>query len=245
MNTQSKSAQELVEGIIKGYTRASSVVVGVAPPAIYVPTILAAVNGSSIQVGMQNCHENDSGAFTGEVSVPMINDIGAHFAIIGHSERRHVFGETNERIAAKVKASVDSGLAVIVCVGERLAEREAGEHEELVREQIRSAVGKLSVEQMALVRIAYEPVWAIGTGLTATPEQAGAMHQVIRSLLLELYGADIAEKTPILYGGSVKAANAEALLSTKGIDGALVGGASLKSESFLAIINAAPQTENS
>jgi triosephosphate isomerase (TIM) len=239
MNTTCESAKLLITSIAQGLSADTSAVVGVAPPAVYLSTVLASAGASPIQVGAQNCHEAESGAFTGENSVAMLKDVGAHFTIIGHSERRHVFGETTERLSAKVKSALEKSLPVIFCVGEQLAERDAGDHESVVKEQCKSALQGVSADQMALVRIAYEPVWAIGTGRTASPEQAGAMHQIIRGLLAELYGSDIANNTAILYGGSVKPANAHALLNTVGIDGALVGGASLKSDSFLAIVNAA------
>ncbi|MDF1662678.1 MAG: triose-phosphate isomerase [Planctomycetota bacterium] len=241
MNGSAAFTEALVSEISAGLSAAHAVV-GVTPPSLYFSTAKSkATNG--LLVGVQNCHEAESGAFTGEHSVSMIKDMSADFVIIGHSERRHVFGETDEQISAKVKAALSKGLPVILCVGEKLEERDAGSHEALVGTQTKSALNGVSAEQMSKVWVAYEPVWAIGTGRTASPEQAGAMHEVIRALLVELYGSEIAHKTPILYGGSVKPNNAEALLNTKGIDGALVGGASLKSDSFLAIINAAPKAE--
>ena len=240
MNGSAAFTEQLVSELSAGLT--GNAVVGVAPPSLYFSTAKSKA-GQGLLVGLQNCHEAESGAFTGELSTSMIQDMAADFVIIGHSERRHVFGESSEQIHGKVQAALAKELTVILCVGEKLEERDAGTHEDLVREQTKSGLEGVNAEQMSRVWVAYEPVWAIGTGRTASPEQAGAMHEVIRALLAELYSSDLADKTPILYGGSVKPNNADALLNTNGIDGALVGGASLKSDSFLAIINAAPKAE--
>lgn len=241
MNGSAAFTETLVSEISAGVTEGLAVV-GVAPPSLYF-SVAKSKATAGVLVGAQNCHQAESGAFTGEHAASMLKDMSADFVILGHSERRHVFGESDEQVAAKVKAALSQDLTVILCVGEKLEERDAGRHEDLVRGQTKDALDGVSAEQMSKVWIAYEPVWAIGTGRTASPEQAGAMHEVIRALISELYGAELAQRTPILYGGSVKPNNAEALLNTKGIDGALVGGASLKSDSFLAIINAAPKAE--
>jgi len=191
-----------------------------------------------IHIAAQNCADKDQGAYTGETSVDMIKSTGAEYVIIGHSERRQIFGESNEAIADKVKLALGRGLTPIFCCGEQLIIREAGNHVRLVEEQIENGLFHLNTAQLSKVVIAYEPVWAIGTGKTATPEQAQEMHAEIRKIVAEKYGKPIADTIPILYGGSVKANNAKEIFAQKDVDGGLVGGASLKAEEFLAIINA-------
>jgi len=216
-----------------------SVEVAVAPPFVYLAAVAEAVKGSSVRVGGQNMYHEASGAFTGEVSAAMLLDVGCDFVILGHSERRHVLGETDEEINRKVHAALAAGLDVILCVGETQAERESGSTEAVVKRHMTQGLAGVTAEQMARVTIAYEPVWAIGTGLTATPEQAGEVHQYTRGLLSGLYGSEVAETTRIQYGGSVKPSNAAELLAVPDIDGCLVGGASLKPDQFLPIIEAA------
>lgn len=196
-----------------------------------------AVAGTGIMLGAQNAHEEASGAFTGEVSVPMIADTACTHVVIGHSERRHIFGETSERLAKKVRAVTGANLTVIYCVGETLKEREAGRTEQVVGAQLDGVVSR-DVPAGRLI-VAYEPVWAIGTGKTATPEQAQEVHQFIRKRLGSLYDPATADTVRILYGGSVKPGNAVGLLRQPDVDGALVGGACLVAEDFLAIIAAA------
>jgi triosephosphate isomerase (TIM) len=210
--------------------------VGVAPPAIYIEAVLGAVKGSKVHVAAQNCHEQKDGAFTGEISSGMVRDIGCDTVIIGHSERRHVFGETDERINAKVLTALAGGLNVILCIGETLDEREAGRTNEVCERHTRMGLRGVSAADMARVVIAYEPVWAIGTGKTASPQQAQDVHAFVRPLVAGMYDKQVAEALRIQYGGSVKADNTFELMSQPDIDGALVGGAALKADSFSAIV---------
>ena len=189
-----------------------------------------------MHIAAQNCHEKADGAFTGEISSSMVKDIGCDTVILGHSERRHVFGETDERINAKVIASLAAGLNVILCIGETLEEREAGRTNEVCERHTRKGLQGVSQADMARVVIAYEPVWAIGTGKTASPEQAQEVHAFVRPLVAKLYNKQVAEELRIQYGGSVKADNTFELMSKPDIDGALVGGAALKADSFISII---------
>jgi triosephosphate isomerase (TIM) len=205
------------------------------PPALSLTTVAHALgNRRDLAVGVQNIWTEDKGAFTGENSGPMAKDAGAAYVLVGHSERRHVFGETDEQTALKCAAAVRSGLTPILCVGELLAEREAGRTLDVVRRQLSAGLGSLDEITIATMAIAYEPVWAIGTGKTATPNDASEVHSEIRRLL-EVRMGDGAAEIPILYGGSVNAANAKALLSASGVGGLLVGGASLDVDSWLAI----------
>lgn len=208
-------------------------------PAVYVAAIADVLAGSPVQVGVQNVHDQAAGAFTGEISVAMAKDVGAAVALVGHSERRALFGETDAFLAKKARAVLDGGLDLVFCVGETLAEREASRTEAVVEAQLRGGLGALHRAEWARVTLAYEPVWAIGTGRTATPEQAGAVHAYLRGLVEGLVDREVAEALRIQYGGSVSAGNAAELLGVDGIDGALVGGASLKFESFRAILDAA------
>lgn len=193
---------------------------------------------NNLCLAAQNCHQEDGGAYTGEISVNMLKSVGCDYVILGHSERRAYFQESDELIAAKVEKVLSAGLIPIFCCGEQLPVREAGDHEKLVAQQVKEGLFGLSEEDFAKVVIAYEPVWAIGTGVTASPEQAQEMHAFIRSLVADKYSAEIADATSILYGGSVKPANAKELFSQADVDGGLVGGASLKGADFLAIISA-------
>jgi len=213
--------------------------VAVCPPSVYLHDVGAALRGSRIHLGAQNVHHASEGAFTGEISCGMLKDLGCKFVILGHSERRAIFGETDLEVNIKLKAVLKSGLTPIVCMGETLAQREAGSTQSVVRGQCTHSLADLTGEQMAKTVLAYEPVWAIGTGKTATPAQAEEVHADIRQLLTSLFDATVANSVVIQYGGSVKADNANELLSQPNIDGALVGGASLKSELFLPIVQAA------
>ncbi len=208
----------------------------VCPPFTALSAALQALTGSNVQVGAQDVYWEAEGAFTGEVSAPMLKEAGCRWVIVGHSERRQLFGETDEAVARKAAAALGAGLSPIVCVGETLAEREAARTLDVVGRQIRTGLGGLSEEQMAGLVVAYEPVWAIGTGKVATPTQAEEVHQAIRSLVREIHGAPAAGALRILYGGSVKAGNVAELMSQPDVDGALVGGASLSAESFAAIV---------
>ncbi|NIO00881.1 MAG: triose-phosphate isomerase [Candidatus Latescibacteria bacterium] len=211
------------------------------PPFIAIPAVARLLGDTGVAVGAQDIFWENEGAFTGEISGPMIRDAGAEYALIGHSERRHVFGENDETVARKLMATFASGLRPILCVGETLEEREAGEAESTVEKQLRSALSALSRENVKRLVIAYEPVWAIGTGRTATPDDAEQMHAFIRRFVRGVFGDPIAGELIIQYGGSVKPDNAASLLEMEEIDGALVGGASLDADSFLAIAGAIPR----
>lgn len=210
----------------------------IAPPFTAIKSVADRLEGSNIQVAAQDvAAETAQGAFTGEVSAQMISDAGARLAIIGHSERRQYYFESDEYVNKKIQAAISSDLLPICCVGERLEERDAGRAEAVVSEQISGGLRNLTVKDASRIIIAYEPVWAIGTGRTATPEQAEQMHAFIRSRIREMFGDRVAEGIKILYGGSVKPDNAQALMNQTDIDGALVGGASLEADSFARIVN--------
>jgi triosephosphate isomerase len=212
--------------------------VAVCPPFTTLATVAAAVAGTPIRVGAQNVHWADSGAYTGEVSAAMLREIPVTYVIIGHSERRQYFGETDKTVNQRLLAALKAGLTPIVCVGELLQQREANQTEAVVTTQIRDSLAGLSAAQLAATVIAYEPVWAIGTGKTASPEQAQAVHALLRALLRQSHGA-VADSVRLLYGGSMKPNNAAQLLSQPDIDGGLIGGASLDVEQFMGIIKSA------
>jgi triosephosphate isomerase len=241
MNTDSHTSVELVKRIASGFveTAGQSVTVAVCPPFVYLQSVAKALSSSGIAVGAQDIYFELKGAFTGEISASMLKDVGCLYCLCGHSERRHVIGETDELINKKVAAAIVGGLLPILCVGELLEEREASQTNEVVTRQVKEGLAGLNAEKMQAVTIAYEPVWAIGTGLTATPEQAQEVHEFIRKLIGQMYDEEIAGEIRILYGGSVKPDNAAELMSQKDIDGSLVGGASMKADDFLAIIQAA------
>jgi triosephosphate isomerase len=201
--------------------------------------VLEAVKDSNVKVGAENCHWEEKGAFTGEISAPMLKAMNVEYVIIGHSERRQYFGETDVTVNKRVKAALASGLKVILCVGERLEEREQGVTCELVAMQTKIALGGISTEDMKNIIIAYEPVWAIGTGKTATSEQANEVNLAIRQTVAQLYGKEVGDATTVQYGGSMNAANADELLAQPDVDGGLIGGASLKPADFAAIVTAA------
>jgi len=211
----------------------------VAPSFPFIHAVAGLLKNSPVKVAAQNAHWADAGAFTGEVSVPMLKSAGAQAVILGHSERRQYFGETGEILARKVENALKHRLPVIFCVGENEAERESGNHFHTVESQIREALGKLIPAQWELITLAYEPVWAIGTGKTATPEQAQEMHAFIRELVQTLSDENTAQRLRILYGGSVKPGNAAQIFAQPDVDGGLIGGASLKADDFAAIIEAA------
>ena len=241
MNTDSHTSVELVKRIASGFvkTAGQSVTVAVCPPFVYLQSVAKALSSSGIAVGAQDIYFEPKGAFTGEISASMLKDVGCLYCLCGHSERRHVIGETDELINKKVAAAITGGILPILCVGELLEEREASQTNEVVTRQVKEGLAGLNAEKMQAVTIAYEPVWAIGTGLTATPEQAQEVHEFIRKLIGQMYDEEIAGEIRILYGGSVKPDNAAELMSQKDIDGSLVGGASMKADDFLAIIQAA------
>ena len=202
-------------------------------------TALALTEGTEVKIGAENCHWAESGAFTGEISAEMLRELGVQYVIIGHSERRQYFGETDETVAKRLRAALNAGLKGILCVGETLEQREAGITEEVIAIQVKKALAGVTAEELRRVILAYEPVWAIGTGRTATEEQAGEVNGFIRGLLARLYGEAVAEGTTIQYGGSMNAKNAAGLLAQPDIDGGLIGGASLKAPDFAAIVAAA------
>ncbi len=241
MNTNSLTSVDLADRLASGSVELAghTVTVAVFPPFVYLRAVGKALNGSSIAIGAQDIYFEPDGAFTGEISVSMLKDIGCNYCLCGHSERRHVIGETDELINKKVAAAISGGILPILCVGELLEEREASRTNEVVTRHVKEGLAGLSVEKLAAVTIAYEPVWAIGTGLTATPQQAQEVHDFIRNLLGQMYNDELANEIRILYGGSVKPDNAADLMSQRDVDGLLVGGASLKANDFLAIIQAA------
>ena len=240
MNGSTAANAELVAGIAAGAPKADNVNLLVCPPFPYLGPVGEAVAGTSVALGAQNVSEHESGAFTGEVAPSMLRDVGCDYVIVGHSERRTLYGETSAQVAAKFKTALDAGLIPILCVGETLEEREAGTTEAVVDKQLGAVLDTAGIEAFGTAVIAYEPVWAIGTGMTATPEQAQDVHRHIRGVLAA-QDAGVAEGTQILYGGSMKGDNAAGLLSQPDIDGGLIGGASLKAADFLAIATAAAE----
>jgi triosephosphate isomerase (TIM) len=229
-------AVALVEEIKKGAAGAPSDVL-VSPPYTSLVAVVATAKGSPVGVAAQNMHFEKEGAFTGEVSATMLKDIGVTHAILGHSERRQYFAETDEGVAKKTKVALDNGLLPVSCVGETLAEREAGRTMEVVGRQVDAILGAVTADEARSVVVAYEPVWAIGTGKVATPEQAQEVHAFIRSRVVAKHGQAVADVVRILYGGSVKPDNVKGLMALPDVDGALVGGASLKADSFLKLVH--------
>jgi len=239
MNLDGDSAQSLVEGILSAMPEAKQTSVIIHPPFPMLDKINSMLEGhKTIHLGAQNIYPEDNGAFTGEVSGPMLENCGVSHVIVGHSERRAYFSETNSFICLKAKYCLSHHLTPIICIGESLEVREAGKHFEHVIGELNEATEGFSEEDIQNSVIAYEPIWAIGTGKTATPEQAQEMHYRLRSILKERFGS-IAHKVPILYGGSMKPANAKELLSCEDIDGGLIGGASLKAEDFIQLVKIA------
>ncbi len=238
MNKNPKEAVELIGALRDGAQKADCEVVACVP-FVDLPAALEASRGSRIHIGAQNCHWAENGAYTGEVSAPMLASMGVEYVIVGHSERRQYFGETDVTVNQRLKAALAAGLKVIVCVGEMLAQREQGVTDELVAMQTKIALGGVSAADMARIIVAYEPVWAIGTGKTATSAQAGEVCGVIRRTVAGLYGDKVADALTVQYGGSMKPGNAAELLAQADVDGGLIGGASLKPADFAAIIEAA------
>jgi triosephosphate isomerase (TIM) len=225
-------AREIAEGL-----RPQGPEVVVFPPATAVHAVAQAMKGTAVKVGAQNMHFAREGAFTGEVSPLMLKDAGCTHVLLGHSERRHVFGEDDELVAKKTRAAVDGGLIAVVCVGETLPERESGRTLEVVERQLERALRQLSADEVGRLAVAYEPVWAIGTGQVATPEQAQEVHAFIRKRIAHTHGDPVAAAVRILYGGSVKPDNIAGLMALGDVDGVLVGGASLAADSFLKIVH--------
>ncbi|MFN2566258.1 MAG: triose-phosphate isomerase [Gemmatimonadaceae bacterium] len=229
------AARAFVASFLARFSPRSDRTVALFPPAISVHVVVAArADRRDITVGVQNIHTEEKGAFTGETSAPMARDAGAELVLVGHSERRHVFGETDAQTARKCAVAVANRLTPILCVGETLEQREAGVTDDVVLAQLRAGLAELDTYSIASLAIAYEPVWAIGTGRNATPDDAARMHGVIRGALIAIAGAE-ARSVPVLYGGSVNRQNAAALLAARGVDGLLVGGASLDPEAWAAI----------
>jgi len=237
MNLDRRSALDLARAVRDGVGSRSDREVALCPPFVYLDEIARTLAASPVRLGAQNMCDEASGAFTGEVSGAMLCDVGCELVILGHSERRHIYGETDELVASKLVHALDLGLEVILCVGELLEERAAERTEEVVRRQTSVALRGLGASEMEHITLAYEPVWAIGTGQVATPEQAGDVHDYLRGVLAGLLGEAVSEAVRIQYGGSVKPDNVSGLMVMPGIDGALVGGASLEASSFLSLIN--------
>ncbi len=236
MNLDRTGILNLCGAIKETVSSVTDVEVGVFPPFPYLSLVKETLENSGVFIGGQDLYFETQGAFTGQVSGPMLKDAGATHVLVGHSERRHLFGDTNEITLKKMQAALDAGLKPVLCVGEKLPEREADRTAEVVIRQIEEGTRDLSEESLKDLVVAYEPVWAIGTGMTATPEQAGVAHRIIRDWFGNSFSHGFAEKLRILYGGSVTPDNVDALMAVDGVDGALVGGASLKPELFEGII---------
>jgi triosephosphate isomerase len=239
MNVKPSETATLVKEVVEATKLFTNVEVVCCTPAVDIPAAVAAAAGTHVGVGAENAHWEEKGAFTGEISTGMLVDAGAKYVIIGHSERRQYFGETDETVNKRTRAVIAAGLTAIVCVGETLEEREAGKLVEVIERQMNVGLKDVTAADCERLVIAYEPVWAIGTGKTATPDQAQEVHALIRATLAKLVGADTAETVRIQYGGSMKPSNAAELLAKKDIDGGLIGGAALKAVDFAGIVAAA------
>ena len=238
MNGASAEGEALARAIVRGHDVPIGREAVLCPPFTTIPVVASVLRGTPFKLGAQDCYWEEKGAYTGEISPSMLRDAGCAYVIAGHSERRRHFAETDAQVNRKARAVLGAGLKPIVCVGETLEQREKGDTFGVIEAQVRGSLSGVSVAQMPEVVVAYEPVWAIGTGRNATPEQANEVHAFIRKLLLDLFGRDVAEAVRIQYGGSVNAENARSLLSQPEVDGALVGGASLAADSFLKILGA-------
>ena len=236
MNKTTAEARVLARAIKQGAGDASHCQVVMAPPFTALPAVAEEIRGSKIALAAQNVHWESKGAFTGEISISMLEDAGCAMVIVGHSERRQLFGETDQTVNRRVRALLKSSLQPIVCIGETLAEREAGDYKKVINQQLAGGLDGLTAQDLARIILAYEPVWAIGTGRTASPEIAQEVHGFIRDWLSQNFGSEAAQKVRVLYGGSVKPDNVSDLMKKPDIDGALVGGACLEADSFLRII---------
>ncbi|MDH5694626.1 MAG: triose-phosphate isomerase, partial [Gammaproteobacteria bacterium] len=234
MNGSKDSVKSLIDGILSGISTVSNAEVAVCPPFVYLPEVAQLLEGSNIAWGSQNIAKEEAGAYTGEISASMLNDFACKYAIVGHSERRTLYGETDQVVAEKFAAAQKGGLIPILCIGETLEERESNVTEQVVERQMAAVVSACGIKSLLNSVIAYEPVWAIGTGKTASPEQAQEVHAFIRAWLAK-QDSNVANAVRVLYGGSVNAENAETLFSQSDIDGGLIGGASLKADDFLTI----------
>jgi triosephosphate isomerase len=241
MNEDSHSSVALARAVASGSSELAGdkVSVAVIPPFVYLQSVAQAVSSSAVAVGAQDMYFEQQGAFTGEISAAMLKDTGCTYVLCGHSERRHVLAESDELVGKKLTSAIGGGLLPILCVGELLEERDASQTQQVVERHLTTGLAGLSAEKMSAVTIAYEPVWAIGTGRTATPQQAQEVHRFIRDWLTRQYSEDLAQEIRILYGGSAKPGNAAELMAKEDVDGLLVGGASLKAEDFCRIIQAA------
>jgi triosephosphate isomerase len=239
MHGTQAEARALAAGVRDGLKRKVPVTVAVCPPFTALPAVAETLAGTAIALGAQNCHAEPSGARTGEIAIPMLAELGCRYILLGHSERRKEMGETDEQINRKVHAVLAHGLVPVLCVGETAEERRQGLTFTTVEGQLRAGLAGVTSDALAKLLLAYEPVWAIGTGVNATPGQAAEVHGYVRGLVSELASKEVSQTMPILYGGSVKADNAEALLAEPEIDGALIGGASLKAAEFVAIVKKA------
>jgi triosephosphate isomerase len=237
MNNDIEQTYSLLEEIISKKQETATEII-VAPSFVSLPLAVQKLEGSGIKVAAQNAHQNESGAFTGEVSIPMLKSIGVDTVILGHSERRAYFGETNSLLTEKVNTALKHNFTVIFCFGEELSERKADKHFDVVESQVKESLFHLSTEQWKNIVLAYEPVWAIGTGETATPDQAQEIHAFVRQIIASEYGSTLANEVSILYGGSVKPDNAKEIFANPDVDGGLIGGAALKADDFLQIVNA-------
>lgn len=238
MHGSLSSASSLATAIKAGITTDDDVDVVLCPVSVHLAAVSDVLSGSAVKLGAQNAHASESGAFTGEISIGMLDELGCTFVILGHSERRQLFGETNAVVAEKVQAALKQGVVPILCVGETLDQREAGQLEAVIHAQLGEVLDRVGIDAFAKVIVAYEPVWAIGTGKTASPEQAQDVHRMIRARVAS-ENTDVASTLKILYGGSVKPDNAVDLFSQADIDGGLIGGAALDADSFIAICQAA------
>ncbi len=236
MNLDRRASVALAEAVAREAEKVSGVDLAICPPACYLEAVGEVIKGSKVALGAQNVYYQANGAFTGEISTAMLCDLGVKYVILGHSERRHILGESNAEINKKVHATLQAGLLPILCVGELLSEREAGRTHDVILSQFDGSLAGISAEQLKRLVIAYEPVWAIGTGKVATPQQAEDVHLGLRKIIAQRYNDEIAQRVPIQYGGSVKPDNASQLLGQPDIDGALVGGASLKVDQFMGIV---------
>jgi len=241
MNKTVSESQSLAEEIKRELAECSDVEVVLCPPFTSLPVVADVVGETAIKFGAQNMHWEASGAYTGEISPYMLRSLYCHFVILGHSERRSYFGETDEIVNRKTQAALAASLTPIVCVGETIGERQAEKHMDVVRTQVQGSLAEIAPADLKKLVIAYEPVWAIGTGLTASPEQAQEMHAFIRSVLTEMSNEDVAQSVRIQYGGSMKPSNAAELLAKPDIDGGLIGGASLEAKSFVELVRIAQQ----
>ncbi|MBD3319740.1 MAG: triose-phosphate isomerase [Chitinivibrionales bacterium] len=236
MNTTPQEAKELAKGVVDTVGAITDVDIAVCPPYTNLPMVAEAINGSNVKLGAQDVHWEEKGAYTGKVSCAMLKGCGVEYVIIGHSEQRQYFGEIDETVNKKIRAALAAGLLPIVCIGEVLDERKAGKVEQVLETQVQGAFAGISEDHLLKCTIAYEPVWAIGTGETATPEQANEAHVFVRKVLSELYNEETAQAVRIQYGGSMKPGNAKELLSQRDVDGGLIGGASLKPDAFAGIV---------